>query len=137
MAGRPLKLTPLITAKVCEAIRAGVHLDVAARYAGIGEATFHRWMARGRKASSGPLREFADAVDKAERDAEVALVVLWRKEAAKDWKAARDLLERRFRDRWSRAPMNVHVSGGVALEDVETIRKRFEGEDGGGEAQRS
>ena len=110
---RPHKLTSALQNRICEAIRAGNFFEVAAKFGGISEKTFHRWMARGRKAASGRYFEFAQAVEKAEHDAEVALVALWRKSAAEDWQAARSLLERRHRDRWGRKA-EVDVKGDLS-----------------------
>lgn len=45
---RPSKLTPNVHAKVVAAITAGAYAEIAARHAGIDEATYYRWMARGR-----------------------------------------------------------------------------------------
>ena len=100
--GRPSKLTAEVQTRVCEAVRAGNYLDVAAEYGGIGEATFHRWMSRGGKESKGTYRDFRTAVEKAERDAEVALVATWRRQAIDNWQAAAALLERRYGRRWGR-----------------------------------
>ena len=100
--GRPTKLTLDVQSRVCEAVRAGNYLDVAAEFGGIGGTTFHRWMARGAKESSGRYRDFRTAVEKAERDAEVALVATWRRQAKDNWQAAAALLERRYGRRWGR-----------------------------------
>src|SRR5690242_12423762 len=103
MAGRKPKLTPELQAKICDAIRAGNYLEAAATHAGIHPGTFFRWMSLGENATSGPYREFHEAIKKAESDSEVVLVAHWRKAATKNWVAAAALLERRFRSRWSRS----------------------------------
>jgi hypothetical protein len=100
--GRPSKLTAEAQTRICEAVRAGNYLDVAAEYGGIGQATFHRWMSRGAKETRGAYRDFRTAVEKAERDAEVALVATWRRQAIDNWQAAAALLERRYGRRWGR-----------------------------------
>jgi hypothetical protein len=100
--GRPSKLTAEAQTRICEAVRAGNYLDVAAEYGGIGQATFHRWMSRGAKETKGAYRDFRTAVEKAERDAEVALVATWRRQAIDNWQAAAALLERRYSRRWGR-----------------------------------
>lgn len=99
---RPTKLTAEIQSRICEAVRAGNYLDVAAQYAGIGPATFHRWFARGAKERAGAYAAFHAAVTKAERDAEVALVATRRRQAIDNWQAAAALLERRYGRRWGR-----------------------------------
>ena len=42
-AGRPTKLTPETAFLICEAIRNGTPLEVAARANGVGDSTFHSW----------------------------------------------------------------------------------------------
>ena len=39
--GRPSKLTDELEAKLCDALGAGNHLEVAARYAGVSRSTVH------------------------------------------------------------------------------------------------
>jgi transposase len=99
---RPSKLTPDVQARICEAVRAGNYLDVASEYGGVSAATFHRWIARGVKDTKGPYVAFRAAIEKAERDAEVALVATWRRQAIDNWQAAAALLERRYGKRWGR-----------------------------------
>lgn len=98
---RPTKLTPEIQERICSAIRAGNHREVSARSAGISPATFHRWMKLGEKAKGGIQREFREAVMKAEADSEVHAVAVIRKKLAEgEWRAAMQMLERRFPHRW-------------------------------------
>lgn len=99
---RGAKLTSDVQSRICEAVRAGNYLEIAAAYGGVAEATFHRWMARGAKETSGPYRGFRTAIEKASHDAEVGLVASWRKQAKDNWQAAASLLERRFSRRWAR-----------------------------------
>jgi len=117
---RPSKLTDDVQAKVCEAIRAGSHHEGAARHAGISKATFFRWLDLGKQRKGARYVAFAEAVERAENDMELALVAFWRKAAMKDWKAARGLLERRFPDRWGKEEKvqlqaEVKHSGGVRV----------------------
>ena len=100
---RPTKLTTEIEERIVAAIRAGNYAGPSARSAGISEATFYRWMARGEKAKSGIHRDFHEAVKRAEADAEVHAVAVIRREiAGGDWRAAATFLEHRFGDRWRR-----------------------------------
>jgi hypothetical protein len=76
---RPSKLTPEVTKRLTEAIRAGNYYEAACGYAGIGYSTFRAWMVRGEKAKSGKYREFVEAITRAEYEAEVRMVALWQK----------------------------------------------------------
>jgi hypothetical protein len=101
-SGRPPKLDPATTEKVVQAIIAGCSRADAARYAGVGESTLRRWIARGRAEKEGAFADFADAV----LDAEAKASVLANGCIAKairngDWKAAAWFLERRFPERYA------------------------------------
>ena len=102
--GRPSKLTDELEHKLCDALRAGNFLQVAAGYAGISRATVHRWRALGAEDGADPrFKRFAEAVAKAEADAEVHAVGIVRKAINQgDARAALAYLERRHPDRWAR-----------------------------------
>ncbi len=62
--GTPLKLTPDLQARLCDAVRAGVRPETAATYCGIGGRTYYRWMQLGRAADAKPVYvEFVEAVE--------------------------------------------------------------------------
>lgn len=100
--GQPTKLTPERTERLLQAIRAGNYYDAACAYAGIGYSTFREWIVRGEKAKTGKYAEFAEAVKKAELDAETRLVAQWQQHMPEDWKAIATFLERRHPDKWGR-----------------------------------
>lgn len=96
-AGRPIKLTPEIQRRLCDALRTG-NTRTAAAHAGIGRATFIEWMRRGqdpRYTRRGKLRadckdfvDFAVAVTGAENVAEIGCVAVLKK-AAHGWPVKR------------------------------------------------
>jgi len=123
---RPSKLTNEVVDKMCEAIRAGSFPESAAAFAGISVRTFWRWYERGKKVRCGVYKRFVAAIDKAERDGEVALAAMVRKGAPKDWRAAAFLLERRYHERWARREeLSVHGEvthgGGVKIVPAMTV----------------
>ena len=59
---RPSRLNRKIIDKIVSAIRAGNFAGAAARYAGISESTFYRWMAIGREEERGLYRELYEQV---------------------------------------------------------------------------
>ena len=107
---RPSKLTPEVTKRLTEAIRAGNYYEAACGFAGIGYSTFRRWMLRGERAKSGKYRQFWEAVTRAELEAEVRMVAQWQKHMPEDYRAIRDFLERRFPDRWGRKRLDIEHS---------------------------
>jgi hypothetical protein len=69
-AGQPTELTQTVTATMVKQIRRGVVVETAAEAAGISQATFHDWMARGGRGEE-PFAEFAAAVRQASAQARV------------------------------------------------------------------
>ena len=102
--GRPTKLNDEVSEFIVSAIRAGNYAEVAAKAAGIHPATYYDWMKRGKagKEADRLYAEFANAVKKAEGEAEAHAVALVRKAMPDNWQAAMTYLERRYPDRWRR-----------------------------------
>lgn len=99
---RPLKLTRQRQQKLADAIRAGNYYENACAVAGIDYATFRRWMVRGESETHGPFSQFCEAITRAEAEAEVHAVEIWRAAMPNDWRAAQTFLERRYPQRWGR-----------------------------------
>lgn len=109
---RPTKLTTEVRDKIVQALNAGNYQDTAARYAGISEATFYRWMTEAQQpGASKDLREFREAVESARAQAEIRSVALINK-AAQDgtWQAAAWFLERSHPQKWGRI-QRTEISG--------------------------
>lgn len=93
---RPSKLTPEVTDAIVRAVEAGTPIKYAAGYAGISEATVHRWMAAGEKSgSAAKYREFCEQVRRASARSVTRLVARVAQAADNDWRAAAWLLTRR------------------------------------------
>ncbi len=117
--GRPSKLTPERQKKLVQAISAGNYYETACTYAGISYSKFREWMIKGEQQSTGKYREFRDAITHAETEAEMRAVVAWQKAFPDDWRAAKDFLERRHRDRWGpvqKMEVDQRMSGKVEVE---------------------
>jgi transposase len=98
--GRPTKLTPELQAALCDLVRDGNYYEAACAGVGIERTTFFKWMQRGRKAKSGPLFDFFNAVQSARAESEARVVKDWVAQIPENWQAARDFLARRFPARW-------------------------------------
>lgn len=104
---RPSKYTPEREARILEALRAGNTRKASALFGGIDHATLDRWLLR--------YARFADAVQKAEAEAEVAHVANIAKAAqAGNWTASAWWLERRRHADWGRKDR---------VEIVQTVRQ--------------
>jgi transposase len=102
---RPSKLTDEVEARICDALRLGYPHEAAAAAAGITARTYYSWKSKGEKGDGDRYVQFLHAAKKAEAEGEGALVLDVRKWAAKDWRAAMTLLERRWPERWARRIM--------------------------------
>lgn len=96
------------TEAVCKAIREGNYFETACLIAGVRLSTAYGWRQRGE--GSHPTREkldnyadFAEAVNEADAHAENFLLEKMQEAGEGDWKMYATVLERRFRDRWSRS----------------------------------
>jgi hypothetical protein len=119
---RPSKRTPECEARLLDALRAGNTRKAACHYAGIGVQTLDDWRDR--------FRDFRDAIEKAEGDAEVRMVAQIAQAAQTGtWQAAAWWLERRRPDDYARrerieqdittrAPMVVTVAFDKPLSDM-------------------
>lgn len=101
--GRPTKFTPEVTSKILSAIRGGNYIETAAAWAGVNKQTIYDWLRQGAAATTGPFREFSDAVGEALAHAEIVDLQNVAEAAKKgNWQAAAWRLERRNPSRWGR-----------------------------------
>lgn len=102
--GRPTKLTPEITQKICNLIREGNYPESAAVSVGIAKSTYYLWQKKGKEAKrKSKYSEFIEDIKEAIAFSETYHVQRIRK-AGDDgnWFANAWWLERRFPDRWGR-----------------------------------
>lgn len=90
--GRPSKLTPELQEALCDDIRNGLFVELAAEARGIGFTTVYRW------ARENP--EFRQALREAERHLQLALLDVI-KVGDSGWNGSLAVLERRFPRSWS------------------------------------
>ena len=69
MAKYNAKLTPELSARLCEALEKGHSIEAACAYAGIVRQTFHNWYNKGLNAKSGKFKQFVCDVDNAQDNA--------------------------------------------------------------------
>jgi transposase len=110
------KLTPEIQKRIIQAIRIGATYEHAASYGGITRVTLWKWLKKGEEAKSGKLKDFHDAVRKAEGEATVGWLAKI-EQAASDgaWQAAAWKLERRYPDEYGRQRLDINSDNKVEI----------------------
>jgi transposase len=96
---RPTLFDAKLAQQICDHVRAGNYLSVAAKAAGIGRSTLYEWVARSEAGAKG-YEGFADALKQAEAAAECASVATVRA-GTQGWQANAWYLERKYPDRWA------------------------------------
>jgi len=136
--GQPSLLTPVTAKMICDLVRSGNYLTVAAQAAGVDRATLTGWLKEGGQirrrlganAATATLSDhrralvdFSTEVEKALAQAEARDVMNIGKAAQGsdkrpgDWRASAFLLERRNKERWSQRT-ETEVTGALATVDA-------------------
>lgn len=130
--GGKTKLTPEVHTKIVTLLARGNYVETAAAAAGVGRHTVYDWLKRGANQRHGVYRDFADAVAKAQADAEVLdLARLEKLSNRGDFRAITWRLERRNARRWGpQVQVHVHqvldeylgfLQGNLSAEDYEKV----------------
>ena len=108
------KLTPEIKEEITKRLKVGCYAKMAAAAIGICERTYYYWLERGEKAlklkeigRKVPQEEkiflqFLQSVRQSEAEGEVALTAMIFSQAKDDWRAAMELLSRKYPERCAR-----------------------------------
>ena len=124
-----LKLTAELSKEICGYIAQGLTKKTAIDACGIAETTFYMWMRKAEKdledGKDNVYTQFLQSIKKAETADKLNRLKVIRK-AANDgnWQAAAWELERRYRDEYGRAAMDVNLGGqkdGEPIEVKETV----------------
>jgi len=114
--------------KLYDALLAGNFIRNACDIASIAEPTFYRWMHAAESAEQGSaLREFRDAVKKAQAEAQHRSVMIIQQAARTNWTAAAWFLERTRPDEWgrkSRIALSGDGDGSPITAKVEVLAQR-------------
>ena len=121
---RPTKLTKEKADEIIKHIKIGLYYKTACECCGVDYSTFRRWMQRGEREKSGKYCEFYNAVNKANSEAELRMVMNWQKHVIDDWKAAKEFLERRYPEHWARREKLEHTGkdgGAIEISDARQL----------------
>ena len=120
--GRPTKLTEERQEALCNLLRRAISIEAACQIVGIDESLYYKWRKRGREelqrvAEDGrrrvrkdekPYVAFFKESTRAQGEAEQTLTKHWYNAANEDWRAAMELLQRKFPERWSKKQKHEH-----------------------------
>jgi hypothetical protein len=125
---KPTDLTAAVQKCICDGIVAGMHLCPAAEACKVPAETATEWMRRGEnrhrnREQNAQYAQFSAAIHEAEAQCERALVLYWRQQTPENWQAARDLLARRFPERWANREKIEHSGPeGKPIQFIEVAR---------------
>lgn len=119
------KLTPELQEKIIKYIKAGNYNKVACQMVGICEDTYYEWLKRGKKGES-PYSEFSESARQAEAEAEIRNVTIIQIAAKLDWRAALEILARKYHARWGKKELVGGIEGSPI--EIKTKDKDLENE---------
>lgn len=126
---RPSKFTDETRKKLIQALSIGCTYELAAKYAGIHEATFYSWLTKGREGHPGFLKFYEDAKKAEAICATGALGVIVQSAREGDWKAAAWFLERRHgytnRDK-AAVEINIDAESKPVIQMIQELREDSE-----------
>jgi len=97
--GRKTKLTSELHEQIVKYVEAGNYNKVACQAVDISEVTYYDWLKRG-EAGEEPFLKFLKSIRGAEARAEIRNVTMINIAAKKDWRAALEMLARKYHKRW-------------------------------------
>jgi transposase-like protein len=102
-SGRKPGLTEELATRIALLVRRGAYRETACAAAGVSPRTLRQWLRRAGEGGphSARYRKFADALDKAEAEAEMVTAAAILRAGQGDWRALAWILERRGPQRWS------------------------------------
>ena len=111
--GRPSKLTPELSEKICSTIRIGNYVEVAAAFCSISKETVFAWLRQGAAPGARKkYREFSVAVGRAMAESETRHVATITAASRAQWQAAAWHLERSHPKRWGRNVLEIQGPDG-------------------------
>ncbi len=108
------KLTPELQEEIIKKLKIGMYAKIVAQSVGIGERTYYYWLERGQKAlelqendkdvpeNEKIFLQFLQSVRQSEAEGEAVLVAAIFGQIGNDWKAAMEILARKYPERWAR-----------------------------------
>ena len=108
------KLTKEIISEICKRLKVGCYAKIAAAAIGVPERSYYNWLERGQKAeklaesvkkipeTEKIFWQFWQSVQQAEAEANIVLTTMVFSKGNEDWKAALEMLARKWPEDWAR-----------------------------------
>jgi len=112
--GRKIKLTPALIESIVKKLNVGAYVKYVAQSEGITERLYYMWIERGLKAeklweknkkipeAEVLFLQFLQSVRQAEANANIVLTTMVFSKGGEDWKAALEMLSRKWPEDWAR-----------------------------------
>jgi hypothetical protein len=121
-SGRPSKLTPELQERILEYIRKGAFIERACQLVGIDQRTYHYWMERGERDSTGEYFQFFQAATQARAQVQQVCIDIVLNDAPKNPESAKWFLERSFWSEWGRKSFSMSSKIAAPEEEEEPDR---------------
>ena len=110
---RKSKLSPEVIDYICEGIEKGNFVTTICKRLKIHEETYYNWLRQAETKSPQSLQyKLKQRVQAAEAASEELAVQAWVNHFDTDWRAPKEFLARRHRDKWGNEPTQVQLTGG-------------------------
>lgn len=109
-----VKMTTKIDAAILQSLANGGYVETSCVAAGITKRTFYNWLEKAEEDEDSVYAEFADLVEKARAQAELANIAIIKAAAVENWQAAAWLLERVYPERYGNRNRTT-LDGGLVI----------------------
>jgi len=110
---RKSKLSPEVIDSICDGLEKGNFVTTMLRELKIPERTYYHWLKEAETKSPQSLQyKLRQRVEAAEAASELHAVQAWVNHFDTDWRAPKEFLARRHRDKWGAEPTQVQLTGG-------------------------
>ncbi len=96
------KLTKKLQTSLCNALAAGLPMQIAVNFVGVHKRTVYRWIQRGQQEDEGTYHDFVLAIEAALAKVQEKYLNIILAAAEKNWTAAAWYLERRWPMHWGK-----------------------------------
>ena len=110
--GRNLKLTLQVIDSICDGVEKGNYVSTILKQLKINKETYYHWLRTADTKSPQSLQyKLKQRIEESEAKSEQLAVQAWNNHFETDWRAPKEFLARRHRDKWGAEPTQIELSG--------------------------